>query len=256
MHAQAILNIKNLTKSFGGVKAVDNIIMSIHENEMAGLIGPNGAGKTTIFNLITGIYVPDNGRIFLEDRDITGVKPHKITGLGISRTFQTIRLFKNLTALENVMSGAHNYSYSGLITSILRTRNQKKEEKMILNEAYKWLDFMNLADKSNELAKNLPYGIQRKLEIARALAARPKLLILDEPAAGLNETESNEIIKVFHKIREKGITILLIEHDMKVVMGSCSRIFVLDFGSLIAEGTPEEIQKNDKVIEAYLGQEI
>lgn len=255
MQQQMILKIENLTKSFGGVKAVDNLTMSIYENEMVGLIGPNGAGKTTIFNLITGIYLPDNGKIFLNERDITGVKPYKITGLGIARTFQTIRLFNHLTTLENVMSGAHNYSHAGLLTSILRSRNQREEEKMIVNEAYKWLDFMNLTDKSGELAQNLPYGMQRKLEIARALAARPKLLILDEPAAGLNETESNEIIKIFFKIKETGITILLIEHDMKVVMGSCSRIFVLDFGSLIAEGSPEEIQKNEKVIEAYLGQE-
>jgi branched-chain amino acid transport system ATP-binding protein len=219
------------------------------------MIGPNGAGKTTVFNLITGIYSPDRGTVEFDGRSLLGLKPHAIAAAGIARTFQTIRLFPNLTVLENVMAGRHCRSYVGVVGAVLRPPRQKKEERDIQAQAERHLHFMNIWDTRNELAKNLPYGDQRRVEVARALATDPKLLILDEPAAGLNEQESGELMALIRQIRDAGVTVFLIEHDMKVVMGVSDQIVVLDNGTLIAEGTPQAVQANARVIEAYLGRE-
>lgn len=254
-----IVQVDNLSRSFGGIRAVSNINMSIEKGEIIGIIGPNGAGKTTFFNLLTGIYSPSSGEITYNlNKQISSksFKPYKMASFGVARTFQNIRLFKNMSILDNVLMGFHNNMNYGLLSSLLHLPSFYKSEANVYEEAVKLLEIFNLADKKNELASNLPYGEQKKVEIARALATEPKLLLLDEPAAGMNPNETKELTKLINWIRDEfKLTIILIEHDMSLVMGICSKIFVFDYGTLIASGTPKEIQNNEQVIKAYLGGE-
>lgn len=253
----SLLKINNLNKSFGGLSAVLNFNFELKEKELIGLIGPNGAGKTTVFNLITGVYKPDEGDIIFAGEKIGGLAPYTICKKGIARTFQNIRLFNDLTVLDNVKIALHkNVPYS-LPAAILRLPSFFKGEDEIDHKAMEWLRLFNLDHKSNEIARNLPYGEQRRLEIARALATEPTLLILDEPAAGMNPNETQELMELIRRLRDEfGLSILLIEHDMSLVMGVCERIYVLDYGQIIAQGLPEEIRTNKEVIEAYLGEEV
>jgi len=257
-----ILEVKNLTMDFGGLRAIDHLDLDVKKNEIVALIGPNGAGKTTFFNCITGIYKPTDGEMFLSSEGtnphrLNGLKPNKVTEKGLARTFQNIRLFQNMTVLENVMIGRHCRTFAGILGAVLRGKKTKKEEKKIVDDSYEILEKIGLAEHVNEFAKNLPYGAQRRLEIARAIATDPFILLLDEPAAGMNPQETQELDDLIIRIRDKeNISILLIEHDMKLVMSLSDRIFVVDYGKKIAQGTPEEIQKNSAVIKAYLGEDI
>ena len=251
---RTILSIQGMSHYFGGLKAVSDFSFDVPEGAIYGLIGPNGSGKTTTFNLITGIYTPTEGKILLDGVNVTGMRPYKIVQKGIARTFQNLRIFGNLTAMDNIRIARHYNTKSGLLSSILRTPSFLAEEREIKEEAQGLLEVMKLGSRSKEQAKNLPYGELRRLEIARALATRPRVLLLDEPAAGMNPREVGDLMNLITKVREDfKVTVFLIEHHMKVVMGICERVKVIDFGTTIAEGSPEEVARDAKVLEAYLG---
>ncbi len=257
-----VLDIKQLTMDFGGLRALDHIDLDVKAGEIAALIGPNGAGKTTFFNCITGIYKPTQGDMFISPGGknrirINGLKPNQVTERGMARTFQNIRLFQNMTVLENVMMGRHCRMRAGIPGAVFRNKATREEEKRVVQESYEILEKIGLEQFVNEFAKNLPYGAQRRLEIARAMATEPFILLLDEPAAGMNNQETSELDQLVLKIREEEhISILLIEHDMKFVMSLSDRIFVMDYGKKIAQGTPQEIKSNPAVIRAYLGEDV
>ncbi len=255
-----VLEIRDLSQTFGGLRALNDLSLDVNKGEIVALIGPNGAGKTTFFNCITGIYTPTEGNMFLSGKNdqpvrLNGKKPHEITSLGMARTFQNIRLFGKMTVLENVMLGRHCRTHAGILGAILRDKKSREEEQNTIETSYRLLQEVGLAELWNEQATNLSYGVQRRLEIARALATEPRILLLDEPAAGMNPQETQELEKLVRKIRdEMGISVLLIEHDMNMVMSLSDRIYVMEYGACIAEGKPEEIRANPRVIKAYLGE--
>jgi len=250
----SLLETKNLGITFGGLRAVDNFTVSIEQGELVGLIGPNGAGKTTIFNMLTGVYLPTDGQVLIDGKLVNGKKPYQIVGLGLGRTFQNIRLFSDLTVIDNIKIAFHKDMTYTTFAGVFRLPKYWKEEAEIDKKARELLGLFDMEEDAESLASNLPYGKRRKLEICRALATNPKLLLLDEPAAGMNPQETKELMETIHFIKEKfKVTILLIEHDMALVMGICERLIVIDYGRIIATGTPDEIKANKKVIGAYLG---
>jgi branched-chain amino acid transport system ATP-binding protein len=248
-----LLEVKDILVKFGGVTALNNVSLHVNEGEIAALIGPNGAGKTTVFNIVTGYYTPTSGEVLVDGESVVGLRPYKIARKGLGRTFQNIRLFGDMTALENVATAADALNKSGLVGSLIGVPRSRRDEKKSMETAMELLTFIGLDHRAHQMAKNLPYGDQRRLEIARALALNPKVLLLDEPAAGFNPQEKVELGELIRKIRDRGFAVLLIEHDMSLVMKISDRISVLDFGQKIAEGKPEEIQNNQRVIDAYLG---
>ncbi len=255
-HHLALLTATGISKRFGGVHALSDVGFTINHGEIYGLIGPNGAGKTSLFNVLTGIYTQDSGEFTFDGQPLTRLKPNEVAERGIARTFQNIRLFANLSALENVMIGRHVRTHATVVGAIFRDAATRAEEKAIEKRAYELLEYVGVAKRANSLARHLAYGDQRRLEIARALATEPKLLALDEPAAGMNATETASLKRLLEDIRRDGMTILLIEHDMKLVMSVCDRVLVLDYGKKIAEGTASEVQKDPTVVAAYLGGEV
>lgn len=251
----ALLQIDGITKIFGGLKALDDVSLSIGAGEITGIIGPNGAGKTTLFNIVTGIYSPTSGKVTYEGKDITGFPPEELAGLNMVRTFQGIELFGRMTVLENVMVGLHTKSRSGIIASAFKLPGHLREERLIREKATSWLEFTGIADLADTEAANLPFGKGRLLEIARAMALEPHIILMDEPAAGLNSRETSDLAELIKKMKDLGVTIALVEHDMELVMEICNRIVVLNLGHKLAEGTPREIQEDEKVITAYLGED-
>ena len=261
MDMQTSLEVSGLSISFGGLKAVDNMSLTVNKGEIIALIGPNGAGKTTFFNCVTGLYRPNSGNVVLNHpkqgaMELKGLSPHKITSLGLARTFQNIRLFAKMTVLENVMMGMHAHTKSGILAALMQTPSACREEQLIVDKSYELLEFLDLHKHYKEKAKNLPYGDQRRLEIARALACKPQVLLLDEPAAGMNPQETQELKGLIQQIRNRfDLSVLLIEHDMSMVMSLSDRVYVMEYGSPIAQGLPSEVSRNPEVFKAYLGEE-